>query len=107
MEEKLNKIETLYMKTNVLTNKIIETKIIKNTSSINEKELSIFLYTIFQYYLEKAIELMNSDSVAKRDKARKIIMSLLENINYIKSNKIIFSCFNVILYLPWVDEFRQ
>ena len=98
MEEKINKIETLYLKTNLITNKIIETKIVKRTSSTNQQELSIFLYTIFQYYLEKAIELMNSDSVEKKDKARKIIMSLLENINYIKSNKIIFSCLNGILY---------
>jgi len=89
MEEKINKIESLYQKTNILTNKLIETKIVKRTSTANEKELSIFLYTIFQYYLEKAVELMNSESQEKKEKARKIIMSLLENINNIKPNKII------------------
>jgi hypothetical protein len=98
MEEKINKIESLYQKTNILTNKLIETKIVKRTSTANEKELSIFLYTIFQYYLEKAVELMNSESQEKKEKARKIIMSLLENINNIKPNKIIYSCLNGILY---------
>ena len=46
MEEKINKIETLYLKTNLITNKIIETKIVKRTSSTNQQELSIFLYTL-------------------------------------------------------------
>lgn len=71
----------------------------KNIISPEEKELSIFLYTIFQHYLEKSVELMNTDDPAKRLKANSILNSLLENsfLNYFKSNKIISSCIKGIL----------
>jgi hypothetical protein len=71
----------------------------KNIISPEEKELTIFLYTIFQYYLEKSIELMNSEDLAKKEKANSILNSLLENsfINHFKSNKIITSCIKGIL----------
>ena len=73
-----------------------------NTKSIisnNEQELLIFLYTMFQYYLEKANELNNQEEQDKKNKAIKIIKSLLNSsfINYYKSNKIIYACLNGIL----------
>ena len=75
----------------------------KNTKSIissEEKELCIFLYTIFQYYVEKAIELMNSEELKNKEKAKKILISLIDNsyVNYFKSNKIIYACLNGILH---------
>lgn len=75
----------------------------KNTKTIissEEKELCIFLYTIFQYYVEKAIELMNSEELKNKEKAKKILMSLIDNpyVNYFKTNKIIFACLNGILH---------
>ncbi len=77
----------------------IKTAESKNIISPEEKELSIFLYTIFQFYLEKAIELMNSNDAVKKEKAVKILNSLLENpfINHFKSNRVLFSCINGIL----------
>lgn len=75
----------------------------KNTKTIissEEKELCIFLYTIFQYYVEKAIELMNNDDFKSKEKAKKILISLIDNpyVNYFKTNKIIFACLNGILH---------
>jgi hypothetical protein len=77
----------------------IKTATSKNIISPEDKELSIFLYTIFQFYLEKAIDLMNQEDPLKKEKAIKILNSLLENpfINHFKNNKIIFSCINGIL----------
>ena len=71
----------------------------KNIISNNEQELLIFLYTIFQYYLEKANELNMQDDPEKKNKAIKIIKSLLDSsfINHYKSNKIIYACLNGIL----------
>ena len=71
----------------------------KNIISNNEQELLIFLYTMFQYYLEKANELNNQDDPEKKNKAIKIIKSLLDSsfINHYKSNKIIYACLNGIL----------
>ena len=71
----------------------------KNIISNNEQELLIFLYTMFQYYLEKANELNNQDSPEKKAKAIKIIKSLIDSsfINHYRSNKIIFACLNGIL----------
>jgi tetratricopeptide (TPR) repeat protein len=72
----------------------------KTIISSEEKELCIFLYTIFQYYLEKSIELMNSEDVKNKEKAKKILISLIDNsyVNYFKSNKIIYACLNGILH---------
>jgi len=99
--EKDLKIEKIYDKQpegNIVT-QIIDSKMSKNICSSEEKELCIFLYTIFQHYLEKAIDLMSYDDDAKKDKAKKILLSLIENsyLNYIKSNKIIYTCVNGIL----------
>ena len=71
----------------------------KNIISNNEQELLIFLYTMFQYYLEKANELNNQDSLEKKAKAIKIIKSLIDSsfINHYRSNKIIYACLNGIL----------
>ena len=71
----------------------------KNIISNNEQELLIFLYTMFQYYLEKANELHKEESPEKNAKAIKIIKSLIESsfINHYRSNKIIFACLNGIL----------
>ena len=71
----------------------------KSIISNNEQELLIFLYTMFQYYLEKANELNSQDDPEKRNKAIKIIKSLLDSsfINHYKSNKIIYACLNGIL----------
>ena len=71
----------------------------KNIISNNEQELLIFLYTMFQYYLEKANELNNQEDPEKKNKAIKIIKSLLDSsfINHYKSNKIIYACLNGIL----------
>ena len=71
----------------------------KSIISNNEQELLIFLYTMFQYYLEKANELNNEDDPEKKNKAIKIIKSLLDSsfINHYKSNKIIYACLNGIL----------
>ena len=83
---------------NIVT-QLIDAKMSKNICSSEEKELCIFLYTIFQHYLEKAIDLMSYDDPEKKQKAKKILLSLIENsfINYIKSNKIIYTCLNGIL----------
>ena len=71
----------------------------KNLISNHEQELLIFLYTMFQYYLEKANELNNQEDPEKKNKAIKIIKSLLDSsfINHYKSNKIIYACLNGIL----------
>ena len=71
----------------------------RNIISNNEQELLIFLYTMFQYYLEKANELNNQDDSENKKKAKKIIKSLLDSsfINHYKSNKIIYACLNGIL----------
>ena len=71
----------------------------KNIISNNEQELLIFLYTMFQYYIEKANELNNQESPEKKAKAVKIIKSLIDSsfINHYRSNKIIFACLNGIL----------
>ena len=71
----------------------------KNIISNNEQELLIFLYTMFQYYLEKANELNNQESPEQKAKAIKIIKSLIDSsfINHYRSNKIIFACLNGIL----------
>ena len=72
----------------------------KNIISNNEQELLIFLYTMFQYYIEKANELNEQESPEKKAKAIKIIKSLIDSsfINHYRSNKIIFSCLNGILH---------
>ena len=72
----------------------------KNIISNNEQELLIFLYTMFQYYIEKANELHNDESPEKNAKAIKIIKSLIDSsfINHYRSNKIIFACLNGILH---------
>ena len=71
----------------------------KNIISNKEQELLIFLYTMFQYYLEKANELYNQESQEKKNKAIKIIKSLIDSsfINHYRSNKIIYACLNGIL----------
>ena len=71
----------------------------KSIISNNEQELLIFLYTMFQYYLEKANELNMQEDPEKKSKAIKIIKSLLDSsfINHYKSNKIIYACLNGIL----------
>jgi hypothetical protein len=71
----------------------------KNIISNNEQELLIFLYTMFQYYLEKANELYNQQTPEKKAKAIKIIKSLIDSsfINHYRSNKIIYACLNGIL----------
>jgi tetratricopeptide (TPR) repeat protein len=78
---------------------INSTRPLKSFVSEEEKDLCIFLYTIFQYYLEKANELMNQEDPLKREKCLKILNSLLENsfINHFKTNKMIYSCLNGIL----------
>jgi hypothetical protein len=73
----------------------------QNKSIINseEKELTVFLYTIFQYYLEKAVELMNSDDPVRKEGAHSVLFSLLEKSypKQFKSNKIITSCIKGII----------
>ena len=72
----------------------------KNIISNNEQELLIFLYTMFQYYIEKANELHKEESPEKNAKAIKIIKSLIDSsfINHYRTNKIIFACLNGILH---------
>ena len=86
---------------------LFDSKMTKNVISSEEQELCIFLYTIFQYYIEKASELMSSEEQEKKDKAIKIIKSLLDSsfIHHFKSNKIIYACLNGILnfYLGLVN----
>jgi tetratricopeptide (TPR) repeat protein len=86
---------------------LYDSKITKNVISSEEQELCIFLYTIFQYYIEKATELMSQDEQDKKEKAEKIIKSLLESsfIHHFRSNKIIYACLNGILnfYLGLVN----
>lgn len=101
MENKLE-LEKIYDKlqeANMAQAKLSDSKSSKNIISSEEKELCIFLYTIFQYYLEKATELMAKEEPEHKEKARKIIRSLLENsfMNYFKSNKVIHSCLNGLL----------
>lgn len=71
-----------------------------NICSNEERELSIFLYTIFQFYLEKAVKLINNTDIKMKTKAKVLIESMIENsyINYINSNKIIYTIINGILY---------
>lgn len=97
MENKNNAVYENYQEGNMA--ELIDSRSSKNIISAEEKELCIFLYTMFQYYLEKAVELMNQDDAEKKEKAKKIINSLLENsfVNHFRSNKIIFSCINGIL----------
>ncbi len=70
----------------------------QNKSMISPDE-SIFLYTIFQYYLEKAVEMMNSEDKFKREKALTLLNSLLENsfLQHFKSNRIISACIRGLL----------
>ncbi len=84
---------------NIVDAQLVDSKMSKNICSSEEKELCIFLYTIFQHYLEKAVDLMAYEDQEKKDKSKKILLSLIENsfINYIKSNKIIYTCLNGIL----------
>jgi tetratricopeptide (TPR) repeat protein len=86
--------------TQIKFNDEIHNKNTKTIISSEEKELCIFLYTIFQYYLEKSIELMNSEDIKNKEKAKKILISLIDNsyVNYFKSNKIIYACLNGILH---------
>ena len=96
---KIEKIYDKHPEGNIVDARLVDSKMSKNICSSEEKELCIFLYTIFQHYLEKAIELMSHGDMEKKEKARKIILSLIENsfINYIKSNKIIYTCLHGIL----------
>ena len=57
----------------------IKTAASKNIISPEEKELSIFLYTIFQFYLEKSIDLMNQEDPLKKEKAIKISINIFFN----------------------------
>ena len=67
--------------------------------SPEEAELHIILYTVFQFSIEKATELMASEEQIKKDQAIKIIKSLMENpfLRKFKSNKIIYASVNGIL----------
>ena len=95
----LNKLYLKFQESNIGHTQIGDTKINKKIISTEEKELCIFLYTIFQYYLERANELLCQEDKDKKEKAKKILYSLQENsfINYFKSNKIIYSCVNGLL----------
>lgn len=67
--------------------------------SSDEKELCIFLYTLFQFYLEKAVKLISNKDIKNKIKSKKLLEFLIENsfINYIKNNKIIYTIINGIL----------
>jgi tetratricopeptide (TPR) repeat protein len=95
--EKINEHENM---AHIKLNSYEDSKNTKTIISSEEKELCIFLYTIFQYYVEKAIELMNSEDPKNKEKAKKILISLIDNpyVIYFKTNKIIFSCLNGILH---------
>jgi hypothetical protein len=92
----LNKLYDIIQEGNT---QLADSKLNKSIISTEEKELCIFLYTIFQYYLEKANEMMNQEDLEKKEKGKKILLSLLDNsfINHFKTNKIIFACINGIL----------
>jgi hypothetical protein len=98
-------IDQMYGKSlNSYNNKIGEVQLqdsnnSKKVISNKEQELSVFLYTMFQYYLEKANELNSSEEQEKKEKSIKILTSLIDSsfIKHFKSNKIIFSCLNGIL----------
>jgi hypothetical protein len=72
---------------------------INQAKNIISPEESIFLYTIFQYYLEKAVEMINSDDKIKRDKAQILLNSLLENsfLQHFRSNRVISACIRGLL----------
>lgn len=92
-------LESLDNLTNQESNKELIKEILSNNPNSEEKELSIFLYTIFQFYLEKAIKLYNSKELDSKFKAFKIIESLIQNsyIDYIKSNIVIYTSLNGLL----------
>ena len=71
----------------------------QNICTSDEKELCIFLYTIFQFYLEKAIKLISHSEIKMKCKARTLLESMIENsyINYIKSNRTVYLCVNGLL----------
>jgi hypothetical protein len=100
METKIN-FEKIYDKADGNNTRLVDAKIPKNIILPEEKEICIFLYTIFQYYLEKAVELINAtkENFAKKEKGKQILISLLNNsfLNNFKSNKIVFSCLHGIL----------
>ena len=100
LNEKINKIyDDANLNEKIGSAQIQDSKTTKNIISKDEQELLVFLYTIFQYSLERANEYIQQESQEKKDKAIKIIKSLLESsfIKHFKSNKIIFSCLNGIL----------
>ena len=100
LNEKINKIyDEVNFNEKIGAAQIQDSKTTKNIISKDEQELLIFLYTIFQYSLERANEYIQQESQEKKEKAIKIIKSLLESsfIKHFKSNKIIFSCLNGIL----------
>ncbi|MCQ2817587.1 MAG: hypothetical protein MJ252_10015 [archaeon] len=71
----------------------------RNVIASDEQELTVFLYTIFQYYIEKTAELISTEDPTNRDKALKIIKSLIDSafIHHFRTNKIIYACLNGIL----------
>jgi hypothetical protein len=85
---------------NITQTRLVDAKIPKNIISPEEKDICIFLYTIFQYYLEKAVELISvKDDLDRKEKGKKILISLLNNsfLNNFKSNRVVSSCLNGIL----------
>ena len=72
-------IDQMYGKSlNSYNNKIGEVQLqdannSKKVISNKEQELSVFLYTMFQYYLEKANELNSSEEQEKKEKSIKIL----------------------------------
>lgn len=78
---------------------LIDNMHLNNYLDTDEKELTIFLYTIFQFYLEQGIKLMNRKEIRSKFKAFQIIEYLKQNsyMNYIKSNMVIYTIVNGIL----------
>jgi tetratricopeptide (TPR) repeat protein len=102
MKINFDKIYDKVTDSNIKQAGLIDAKIPKNIISPEEKELCIFLYTIFQYYLEKAVALINTnikEDPEKKEKGKNILVSLLNSsfLNNFKSNKIISSCLNGLL----------
>lgn len=61
---------------------------INNVVSSEEKELKVFLYSIFQFYVEKAVKMSNKKEMRVKHRALDIFNSLIKHsfLNYIKNN---------------------
>lgn len=71
-----------------------------NLSNFEEKDISIFLYTIFQYYLEKSVALIKESTQPSVSKAKFFLHSLDDNsfINNLQSHKITFNSVKGLVY---------